>query len=67
MLAAAEHTRWHVYVALSLLVGLRTEEARALRWDHVVTWVDDATEWQPVTTAGFDADRLLVARLSGIA
>lgn len=36
-----------------MLVGVRTEEARALRWDHVVTWVDDATGWQPVTTAGF--------------
>ena len=51
LLAAAERTRWHAYVALSLLVGIRTEEARALRWDHVVTWVDDATGWQPVTTA----------------
>ena len=25
----------HAYVVLSLLVGVRTEEARALRWDHV--------------------------------
>src|SRR5579859_339042 len=55
LLAVTEETRWHAYVALSMLVGIRTEEARALRWDHVVTWVDDATEWQPVTTAGFDA------------
>jgi integrase len=44
----------HAYVTLSLLVGIRTEEARALRWDHVVTWADDATGWQPVTTTGFD-------------
>src|SRR5215469_3194287 len=57
LLAAAESTRWHAYVALSLLVGLRTEEARALRWDHLVTWTDDATGWQPVTTAGFEAAR----------
>ena len=57
LLAAAEHTRWHAYVALSLLAGIRTEEARALRWDHVVTWVDDAAGWQPVTTAGFDIGR----------
>src|SRR6516164_1389405 len=57
LLAAAEKTRWHAYVALSLLAGIRTEEARALRWDHMVTWVDDATGWQPVTTAGFDAAR----------
>jgi integrase len=55
LLAAAETTRWHAYVALSLLTGIRTEEARALRWDHVVTWADDATGWQPVITAGFDA------------
>ena len=54
LLAEAESTRWHAYVALSLLVGIRTEEARALRWDHVVTWEDDSAGWQPVTTAGFD-------------
>ncbi len=57
MLATAERTHWHAYIALSLLVGIRTEEARALRWDHVVTWMDDVTGWQPVTTAGFDAAR----------
>ena len=54
LLAAAEGTRLHAYVVLSLLAGIRTEEARALRWDHVVTWVDDSAGWQPVTTAGFD-------------
>jgi integrase len=51
LLAAAQVSRWHAYVALSLLVGVRTEEARALRWDHVVTWADDVDGWQPVTTA----------------
>ncbi len=30
LLAAAEGTRWHAYITLSLLVGIRTEEARAL-------------------------------------
>ena len=50
LLAASEGTRLHAYVVLSLLVGIRTEEARALRWDHVVTWVDDSAGWQPVTT-----------------
>jgi integrase len=54
LLAAAEGTRMHAYVALSLLVGIRTEEARALRWDHVVRWADDSAGWQPVTSAGFD-------------
>ena len=57
LLAAVQRTRWHAYVALSLLAGIRTEEARALRWDHVITWVDDAEGWQPITTAGFDAAR----------
>jgi integrase len=52
LLAAAEGTRMHAYIVLSLLVGVRTEEARALRWDHLVTWVDDNAGWQPITTAG---------------
>jgi integrase len=54
LLAASEQTRLHAYVVLSLLIGVRTEEARALRWDHVVTWVDDAAGWQPVTSSDFD-------------
>jgi integrase len=54
LLAAAEGTRLHAYVALSLLAGIRTEEARALRWDHLVRWAEDTTGWQPVTTAGLD-------------
>jgi len=57
LLAAAQSTRLHAYVVLSLLVGIRTEEARALRWDHVVTWVDDSAGWQPITTAGFGPAR----------
>jgi integrase len=57
LLVAAESTRLHAYVVLSLLAGIRTEEARALRWDHVVTWVDDSAGWQPVTVAGFDSGR----------
>ena len=47
----------HAYVVLSLLIGIRTEEARALRWDHVVTWVDDSAGWQPVSSAGFGPSR----------
>ena len=57
LLAASEGTRLYAYVVLSLLVGIRTEEARALGWDHVVTWVDDSAGWQPVTSAGFDPAR----------
>jgi integrase len=35
MITAAQEYALCAYVVLSLLVGLRTEEARALRWDHV--------------------------------
>ncbi len=57
LLAATAGTRWHAYVALSLLSGIRTEEARALRWDHVVRCTGDTDGWQPVTSAGFDGAR----------
>jgi integrase len=32
---AKDHSRLGAYVILSLTTGIRTEEARALRWDHV--------------------------------
>jgi integrase len=35
LLAAVEGTRMHAYIALCLATGIRTEEARALRWEHV--------------------------------
>ena len=35
LLAAAEGTRMHAYIALCLATGIRTEEARALHWQHV--------------------------------
>ncbi|MEQ4720392.1 hypothetical protein ABN273_28810, partial [Nonomuraea sp. B19D2] len=35
VLQAAEGTRMHAYIVLSLLTGARTEELRALTWDHV--------------------------------
>ncbi len=35
LLAAAEGPRLGAYVVLCLLAGVRTEEARALTWDHV--------------------------------
>ena len=58
LMAAAKGTRLEAYIVLSLLSGLRTEEARALRWDHVVAWVDG--QWQPVSEAGFDHEQLAV-------
>jgi len=42
------------------MTGIRTEEARALQWDHVVAWIDDTTGWQPVTEAGFDHERFAI-------
>ena len=57
------HARKHwlyAYVTLSLLTGVRTEEARALEWSHVVAWVEDARQWQPIAIAGFDHDKLAV-------
>ena len=35
LIKAAEQYRLYAYVVLSVLVGVRTEEARSLRWDHV--------------------------------
>jgi integrase len=35
LLAAAEDPRMHAYIALCLATGIRTEEARALRWENV--------------------------------
>jgi integrase len=58
LMAAARGTRLEAYVTLSLLTGLRTEEVRALRWDHVVAWV--AGQWEPVSEAGFDCEQLAV-------
>ncbi|MBV8996637.1 MAG: tyrosine-type recombinase/integrase [Pseudonocardiales bacterium] len=43
---------------MSLLTGLRTEEVRALRWDHVVAWAGG--QWQPVAEAGFGHEQLAV-------
>jgi integrase len=60
VLEQAKTSPIHAYVALSIMTGVRTEEARALRWDHIVAWVDDATGWQSVTEAGFDHDKFAV-------
>jgi integrase len=59
LLEHAKASRLHAYVVVSLLTGIRTEEARALRWSHVVAWADDAT-WVPVTEAGFDHERFAI-------
>jgi integrase len=58
LMAAARGTRLEAYIVLSLLSGLRTEEARALRWDHVVAWVGG--QWVTVPEAGFDHEQVAV-------
>jgi integrase len=58
LMAAAKGTALEAYIVVSLLSGVRTEEARALRWDHVVAWVEE--QWRPVTEAGFDHDQVAV-------
>jgi integrase len=35
LIASAKQSRLHAYIMVCLLTGCRTEEARALRWDHV--------------------------------
>jgi integrase len=54
LLKAAENERLYAYIVVSLLSGIRTEEIRSLRWDDVITWVDDSTGWLPVSEVGFD-------------
>jgi integrase len=60
VLEQAKATPLYAYVALSLLTGVRTEEARALRWSHVVAWDENAGEWRPVPEVGFDHDKFAV-------
>ena len=60
VLEYAKASPLHAYVVLSIMTGIRTEEARALRWDHVVAWMNDEAGWQPVTEVGFDHDRFAV-------
>jgi len=60
LLAAARESRWYGYIALSLLSGLRTEEVRAVAWDHVVAWAVQDAAWKPVAQAGFDSQMIAI-------
>jgi integrase len=52
MLKAAEDARLGAYVVLCLLTGIRTEEARALRWDHVDLDAGTVAVWRSVRRGG---------------
>ena len=60
VLKAAEDDRLHAYFVLSILTGVRTEEARALRWDHVVALTEDDDRWSPVTEVGWNHKKFAI-------
>jgi integrase len=52
LLESAKESRLNAYVVLSLAVGIRTEEARELHWDHVdLDGKPDATRPVPASVA----------------
>lgn len=52
LLAAAERSRLRAYIALCLLTGIRSEEARALTWDHVDLEAATVSVWRSVRAHG---------------
>ena len=52
VLRAAEGSRLGAYVVLCLMTGIRTEEARALRWDHVDLDSASIAVWRSVRLGG---------------
>ncbi|MFF3251143.1 tyrosine-type recombinase/integrase [Actinacidiphila glaucinigra] len=61
VLTAAERTSMHAYIVVALLTGARTEEMRALTWDHVFLRGDPETDpptppymavWRSVRSGG---------------
>jgi integrase len=52
LLAAAERSRLRAYIALCLLTGIRSEEARALTWDHVDLDAGTVSVWRSVRAHG---------------
>jgi integrase len=51
LLAVTKGTRMHAYISLCLATGIRTEEARELRWDHVDFGDEKATPPVPASAA----------------
>ena len=52
LLEAAEDSRLHAYIVLCLLTGARSEEARALTWDHVDLDAGTISVWRSVRGHG---------------
>jgi Phage integrase family len=52
LLEAAEDSRLHAYIVLCLLTGVRSEEARALTWDHVDLDAGTISVWRSVRAHG---------------
>lgn len=52
LLEAAEKSRLHAFIVLCLLTGVRSEEARALRWDYVDLDAGTIMVWRSVRAHG---------------
>jgi integrase len=52
LLRAATSSRLHAFIVLCLLTGVRSEEARALRWDHVDLKTGTVAVWRSVRAHG---------------
>ena len=52
LLEAAEDSRLHAYIVLCLLTGVRSQEARALTWDHVDLDASTISVWRSVRAHG---------------
>jgi len=52
LLEAAEASRLHAFIVLCLLTGVRSEEARALMWEHVDLEAGTISVWRSVRAHG---------------
>jgi integrase len=52
LLEAAEESRLHAFIVLCLLTGVRSEEARALTWEHVDLEAGTISVWRSVRAGG---------------
>ncbi|WP_230985267.1 tyrosine-type recombinase/integrase [Microbispora oryzae] len=52
--------RMRAYIVLSLLIGARTEELRALTWSHVVAYDEKRQAWLPVAEAGWGHEEFAI-------